>query len=124
MKNLIYLSLLLFFGCSSNHNLRYEVFSTGVDSTMTPTTGYVNLDIHSVGEWSVGYIDIKTDSLTVRDSVICSNYEKGETAFLDVSLLTSGHRLIMFDNMWGVFKKDEDKPIIFYETKPKAWYKK
>ena len=124
MKNLLYLSLLLFFGCTSNHSLRYEVFSTGVDSTMKPTTGYVNLDIRSVGEWSVGYIDIKTDSLTVRDSVICSNYEKGETAFLDVSLLTSGHRLIMFDNMWGVFKKDGDKAIIFYESKPKPWYQK
>ena len=91
---------------------------------MITSTGYVNLDIRSVGEWSVGYIDIKTDSLTVKDSVICSNYEKGETAFLDVSLLTSGNRLIMFDNMWGVFKKDGDKAIIFYESKPKPWYQK
>ena len=124
MKNYLYL-LLLLVGCSPNHhNLRYEIFSTGVDSTMITSTGYVNLDIRSVGEWSVGYIDIKTDSLTVKDSVVCSNYEKGETAFLDVSLLTSGHRLIMFDNMWGVFKKDGDKAIIFYESKPQAWYRK
>ena len=89
---------------------------------MTPTTGYVNLDIRSLGDWSVGYIDIKTDSLTVRDSMVCSNYEKGETNFLDVSLLTSGHRLIMLDNMWAVFRKDGSRAIIFYESKPKAWF--
>jgi hypothetical protein len=91
---------------------------------MTPTTGYINLDIHSVGDWSVGYIDIKTDSLTVKDSVICSNYKKGKTDFLDVSLLTSGHRLIMYQDMWGLFKKDGEKATIFYESKPQAWYQK
>ena len=124
MKNLLYLSLILVFGCSSNHSLRYEIFSTGVYSTMTPTTGYINLDIHSVGEWSVGYIDIKTESLTVKDSVICSNYKKGKTDFLDVSLLTSGHRLIMYQDMWGLFKKDGEKATIFYESKPKTCYQK
>jgi hypothetical protein len=91
---------------------------------MLPTTGYVKLNIRSVGDWSVGYIDIKTDSITVKDSVICSNYEKGGVGFLDISLVTSGHRLIMYDNMWGLFKKDGNKAIVFYESKPKAWYQK
>jgi hypothetical protein len=89
---------------------------------MTPTTGYVNLDIRSVGDWSVGYIDINTDSLTVKDSVVCNNYEMGGKEFLDISLKTSGHRLIMYDNLWGVFKKGRNKVIIFYESKPKAWF--
>jgi hypothetical protein len=91
---------------------------------MKPTTGYVKLDIRSVGDWSLGYIDIKTDSLTVKDSVVCSNYENGGVGFLDISLVTSGHRLIMYDNMWGVFKKYGDKAIVFYESKPKVWYQK
>jgi hypothetical protein len=120
VKNLLY-SLLFLIGCSSkHHSLRYEIFSTGIDSTTTPTTGYVKLDIHSVGDFSVGYIDIRTDSLTVKDSVVCSNYERGGKEFLDISLKTSGHRLIMYDNLWGVFKKGDNKAIIFYESKPKA----
>jgi len=125
MKNYIYSLVILLFGCSTNeHSLRYEIYSTGVDSTTTPTTGYVKLDIHSVGDFSVGYIDIRTDSLTVKDSVVCSNYEKGGVGFLDISLLTSGHRLIMYDNIWGLFKKDGDKAVIFYESKPKPWFER
>jgi hypothetical protein len=116
MKNYIYSLFVLLLGCSTNeHSLRYEIYSTGVDSTSTPTTGYVKLDIYSVGDWSVGYIDIKTDSLTVKDSVVCSNYERGGIEFLDISLKTSGHRLIMYDNNWGLFKKGSDKVVVFYE---------
>lgn len=115
MKNYIYSLFILLFDCSANeHSLRYEIYSTGVDSTTKPTTGYVELDIYSVGDWSVGYIDIKTDSLTVKDSVVCSNYERGGKEFLDVSLKTSGHRLIMYDNNLGLFKKDGDEAIVFY----------
>ncbi len=125
MKNYIYFLFILLFGCSANeHSLRYEIYSIGVDSITTPTTGYVKLDIHSVGDWCVGYIDIKTDSLTVKDSVVCSNYERGGKEFLDVSLKTSGHRLIMYDNNWGLFKKNNDKVVVFYESKKIPWYQK
>jgi hypothetical protein len=125
MKNYIYSLFVLLLGCSANkHSLCYEIYSTGADTTMTPTTGYVKLDIHSVGDFSLGYIDINTDSLTVKDSVVCSNYERGGKEFLDVSLRTSGHRLIMYDNNWGLFKKESDKAIIFYESKSKSWFKR
>ena len=91
---------------------------------MTPTTGYVNLHIRSVGDWSVGYIDIKTDSLTVKDSVICNNYKNVDAEFLDISLLSSGQRIIMYENTWGVFKKNSDIAVVFYEGKKKPWYQK
>jgi len=91
---------------------------------MTPTTGYVNLDIRSVGDWSVGYIDIKTDSLNAKDSVVCSNYEKGADEFLDISLVTSGYRIIMYDNTLGLFEKGDDKTVVFYEINKKPWYQK
>jgi len=125
MKNYIYLLLVLLLGCSANeHSLRYEIYSRGVDSVMTPTTGYVNLHIRSVGDWSVGYIDIKTDSLTVKDSVICNNYKNVDAEFLDISLLSSGQRIIMYENTWGVFKKDNDIAVVFYEGKKKPWFQK
>ena len=91
---------------------------------MTPTSGYVNLNIHSVGDWSIGYIDIKIDSLTVKDSVVCSNYEKGGLEFLDISLVTSGWRIIMYDNTLGIFESGNDKAVVFYGVKKKPWYQK
>jgi hypothetical protein len=92
--------------------------SIGVDSIMTPSTGQITLDVRSNGSWSKGVVSIETDSLHLKDSVICSNRSKSGTPFLDAVLVKSGHRLMMHGNTWGLFKKGSRK-VVFFTSKPK-----
>ena len=125
MKNLIYILILFVVSCAPRTiHLRYEIFSSGIDSTMLPSQGHVNLVLTSQGDYSIGTIDIKSDSLTVIDSVITSNVTHRGKEFLDVSLKTSGQRIIMYDKMWGIFTDRQENAVIFYDTHRKKWYQK
>jgi hypothetical protein len=120
MKNIAYFVLVFLVACApKTRYLQYEIFSIGTDSSMTASEGYVKLRITQKGEFSRGFIDIKSDSLKVIDSVITSNYSTKGTEFIDISLMTSGNRIIMYEGMWGIFKKDGEKAVIFFEGKPK-----
>ena len=89
MKNLLYILVLVVTSCAPRtHYLRYEIFSSGIDSIMLPSQGHVNLVLTSQGDYSIGTIDMKSDSLTVIDSVITSNVTHRGKEFLDVSLKT------------------------------------
>ena len=125
MKNLIYILVLFVAACAPRTtNLRYEIFSTGTDSIMVPSQGHITLLITRQGEYSTGIIDIKCDSLTTIDSVITSNVTYRGNEFIDISLHTSGYRIIMYDKMWGIFKKDGEKAVVFYEGRKNPYYKK
>jgi hypothetical protein len=121
----ILLVVVLLAGCDFNRKtLRYKVFSTGSDSIMVPSQGYIHLEIESVGDWSVGIIDMKTDSLTVKDSIYTSNFVESEKEFIDITLKTHEHRIVMYDNMFGIYRKGGEKSVIFYDTHRKKWYQK
>ena len=133
MKNLIYVLILfvaacaiLFVACFAPRttNLRYEIFSTGTDSIMVPSQGHITLLITRQGEYSTGIIDIKCDSLTTIDSVITSNVTHRGNEFIDISLRTSGYRIIMYDKMFGIFTHRQEEAVVFYDTKKKKWYQK
>lgn len=125
MKNLLYILVLVVASCAPRtHYLRYEIFSSGIDSTMLPSQGHINLVLTSQGDYSTGTIDIKSDSLTVIDSVITSNFNHRGKEFLDVSLKTSGHRIIMYDRMWGIFTDRQENAVVFYDTTKKKRYQK
>ena len=91
---------------------------------MVPSQGHIKLLITRQGEYSTGIIDIKCDSLTTIDSVITSNVTYRGNEFIDISLRTSGYRIIMYDKMWGIFKKDGEKAVVFYEGRKNPYYKK
>lgn len=125
MKNLIYILILFVAACAPRTtNLRYEIFSTGTDSIMVPSQGHITLLITRQGEYSTGTIDIKCDSLTTIDSVITSNITHRGNEFIDISLRTSGYRIIMYDKMFGIFTHRQEKAVVFYDTKMKKWYQK
>lgn len=125
MKNLFYILVLVISSCAPRtSHLRYEIFSVGVDSTMKPSQGHINLVLTRQGDFSTGTIDIKCDSLTTKDSVITTNVVRTGKEFLDISLKTSHHRIIMFDNMWGIFTERQENAVVFYDTKKKKWWQK
>ena len=125
MKNLIYILILFVASCAPRTtNLRYEIFSTGTDSIMVPSQGHITLLITRQGEYSTGIIDIKCDSLTTIDSVITSNVTHRGNEFIDISLRTSGYRIIMYDKMFGIFTHRQEEAVVFYDTKKKKWYQK
>ena len=103
---------------NDDYHAQYMIQSIGVDSIMTPSTGQITLDVRSNGSWSKGVVSIETDSLHLKDSVICSNRSKSGTPFLDAVLVKSGHRLMMHGNTWGLFKKGSRK-VVFFTSKPK-----
>jgi hypothetical protein len=115
-------SLVCFFilaGCASDdYYAQYTIQSIGVDSIMTPSTGQITLDVRSNGTWSKGVVSIETDSLHLKDSVICSNRSESGTPFFDGVLVKSGHRLMMYDNTWGLFIKGSQQ-VVFFTCKPK-----
>lgn len=125
MKNLLYILTFVVASCAPRtSHLRYEIFSAGIDSTMMPSQGHINLVLTRQGDFSTGTIDIKCDSLTTIDSVITTNVVRGGKEFLDISLKTSHHRIIMFDKMWGIFTERQENAVIFYDTRKKKWWQK
>jgi hypothetical protein len=91
---------------------------------MVPSQGHITLLITRQGEYSTGIIDIKCDSLTTIDSVITSNVTHRGNEFIDISLRTSGYRIIMYDKMFGIFTHRQEEAVVFYDTKKKKWYQK
>jgi hypothetical protein len=125
MKNIVYIVLIFLVSCApKTRYLQYKIFSTGTDSSMIASQGHVKLRITQEREFSRGFIDIKSDSLTVIDSVITSNYSTKGAEFIDISLLTSGNRITMYDGMWGLFTPKSETAFIFYNAKKKKWYQK
>jgi hypothetical protein len=105
-------------GCASDdYYAQYTIQSIGVDSIMTPSTGQITLDVRCNGSWSKGVVTIETDSLHLKDSVICSNRSESGTPFFDGVLVKSGHRLMMHNHTWGLFKKGSRK-VVFFTSKP------
>lgn len=96
---------------------QYTIQSIGIDSIMTPSTGQITLDIRSNGSWSKGVVSIETDSMHLKDSVICSNRSKSGTPFFDGVLVKSGHRLMMHGQTWGLFIKGSQQ-VVFFTSKP------
>jgi hypothetical protein len=122
MKNLIYFLFLFVAACAPRTtNLSYEIFSHGTDFTMVPSQGHITLLITRQGEYSTGTIEIKCDSLTTIDSVITSNVTHCGNEFIDISLRTSGYRIIMYDKMFGIFTHKQEEAVVFYDTKKKKW---
>jgi len=103
---------------NDDYHAQYMIQSIGVVSIMTPSTGQITLDVRSNGSWSKGVVSIETDSLHLKDSVICSNLNESGTPFFDGVLVKSGHRLMMHDHTWGLFKKGS-RQVVFFTSKPK-----
>jgi hypothetical protein len=91
---------------------------------MMPSQGHINLVLTRQGDYTTGIIDIKCDSLTTTDSVITTNVQRGGKGFLDISLKTSRHRIIMYDKMWGIFTERQENAVVFYDTRKLKWYQK
>lgn len=84
---------------------------------MIPSQGYIHLYITPYGNYSKGFINIKSDSLTTIDSIQTSNYSRYGKEFINIKLLTSGKEIIMYDRMWAIFNKTQENPYVFYQTK-------
>ena len=102
---------------SDDYHAQYAIQSIGTDSIMTPSTGQITLNIRSNGSWSKGIVSIETDSLNLKDSVICSNRSKSGAPFFDGVLVKSGHRLMLHGQTWGLFIKCSQR-VVFFTSKP------
>ena len=121
-NTMLYWALCFFIimGCTSyDYCAQYTIQAIGIDSMMTLSTGQITLDVHRNGSWSTGVISVETDSLHIKDSIICSNRSKSGTPFFDAVLVKSGHRLIMYDDVWGLFKKG-GRQVVFFKSVPKS----
>jgi hypothetical protein len=118
MKKLLFLllALPLFLGAQT---FRYNVISYGTDSTMTPCEGRIVLKVKKVKDDFIthkGTIQVVTPQYTIQDSVV-GIFSFGKTGMLDMSLLQTQTRFIVYQGMWGYFHNDSDRAVIFYDTK-------
>ena len=118
MKKLFFLllTLPLFLGAQT---LRYNVFSYGTDTTMTPCEGRIVLKVNKVKDDFIthkGTIEVVTPHYTIQDSLV-GIFSFGKRGMLDMSLLQTQTRFIVYQGLWGYFHNDSDRAVMFYDTK-------